>query len=90
MLELFSISYCSSGRFRKRSEGFVIRAEYSDENPRITTACGHNYHLSCIYEWMERSNRCPVCDKVLSLAFFLFESLDADYVSGTFSSEFSL
>ncbi|KAG0554415.1 hypothetical protein M758_12G092900 [Ceratodon purpureus] len=37
--------------------------EYTEENPRITTACGHNYHLSCIYEWMERSNRCPVCDK---------------------------
>jgi len=37
--------------------------EYTEENPRITTACGHNFHLACIYEWMERSNRCPICDK---------------------------
>ncbi|KAG0622025.1 hypothetical protein M758_3G065500 [Ceratodon purpureus] len=36
---------------------------YTEENPRITTACGHNFHLSCIYEWMERSKRCPLCDK---------------------------
>lgn len=36
---------------------------YTEENPRITTACGHNFHLSCIYEWMERSKRCPICDK---------------------------
>lgn len=36
---------------------------YTEENPRITTGCGHNFHLACIYEWMERSNRCPICDK---------------------------
>lgn len=53
------------------NERVVMRAGYTEENPRITTACGHNYHLSCIYEWMERSNRCPVCDKVLTPAFSL-------------------
>ncbi|XP_024364636.1 E3 ubiquitin-protein ligase At3g02290 isoform X2 [Physcomitrium patens] len=36
---------------------------YTVENPRITTECGHYFHLSCIYEWMERSNHCPLCDK---------------------------
>lgn len=39
--------------------------EYSVENPRIVTQCNHHYHLSCIYEWMERSQTCPVCGKVM-------------------------
>ncbi|KAJ6718587.1 ZINC FINGER RING/FYVE/PHD-TYPE [Salix purpurea] len=39
--------------------------EYSVENPRIVTRCNHHYHLSCIYEWMERSQTCPVCSKVM-------------------------
>jgi hypothetical protein len=42
----------------------VIFAGYNEENPRITTACGHHFHLACIYEWMERSKHCPLCDKV--------------------------
>eukprot|EP00898_Chlorokybus_atmophyticus_P000556 jgi/Chlat1/1500/Chrsp12S02030 len=36
---------------------------YTTENPRIETECGHHYHLGCIYEWMERSQQCPVCSK---------------------------
>lgn len=36
---------------------------YSTENPKISTHCGHHFHLGCIYEWMERSKLCPVCDQ---------------------------
>lgn len=39
--------------------------EYSPENPKITTKCAHHFHLGCIYEWMERSDSCPVCGKVM-------------------------
>ncbi|XP_065858320.1 probable E3 ubiquitin-protein ligase RHB1A [Euphorbia lathyris] len=39
--------------------------EYDEENPRITTKCEHHFHLACIFEWMERSDTCPVCDKVM-------------------------
>ncbi|XP_054793868.1 E3 ubiquitin-protein ligase At3g02290-like [Prosopis cineraria] len=39
--------------------------EYTEENPRILTKCNHHFHLSCIYEWMERSENCPVCGKVM-------------------------
>ncbi|XP_057436172.1 E3 ubiquitin-protein ligase At3g02290-like [Lotus japonicus] len=39
--------------------------EYTEENPRIMTKCSHHYHLGCIYEWMERSDSCPVCGKVM-------------------------
>ncbi|KAL4639809.1 hypothetical protein ACB092_03G244800 [Castanea dentata] len=40
--------------------------EYTPENPKIVTHCSHHYHLSCIYEWMERSETCPVCCQVLT------------------------
>ncbi|RRT76278.1 hypothetical protein B296_00027113 [Ensete ventricosum] len=41
-------------------------AEYRDDNPRTTLQCTHHFHLSCIYEWMERSETCPVCGRVSS------------------------
>ncbi|XP_058102851.1 E3 ubiquitin-protein ligase At3g02290-like isoform X2 [Magnolia sinica] len=37
--------------------------EYTPENPKIMTRCSHHFHLSCIYEWMERSESCPLCGK---------------------------
>lgn len=40
--------------------------EYTTENPKIITKCSHHYHLGCIYEWMERSDNCPVCGKVMA------------------------
>ncbi|XP_074581420.1 E3 ubiquitin-protein ligase At3g02290-like isoform X1 [Curcuma longa] len=54
--------------------GFVISSEdedvcptcleeYTPENPKIVANCSHHFHLSCIYEWMERSDTCPVCGK---------------------------
>ncbi|KAK1381057.1 E3 ubiquitin-protein ligase [Heracleum sosnowskyi] len=42
--------------------------EYTDENPKITSKCNHNFHLGCIYEWMERSTTCPMCSKVMEFA----------------------
>ncbi|KAJ8450246.1 hypothetical protein Cgig2_033440 [Carnegiea gigantea] len=38
-------------------------AEYDTENPKMITNCEHDFHLSCLLEWMERSDSCPVCDK---------------------------
>ncbi|KAG9135525.1 hypothetical protein Leryth_021962 [Lithospermum erythrorhizon] len=40
--------------------------EYTIDNPKIFTKCSHHFHLGCIYEWMERSDKCPVCGKVIS------------------------
>lgn len=37
--------------------------EYTLENPKIITRCSHHFHLGCIYEWMERSESCPICGK---------------------------
>lgn len=39
--------------------------EYTSDNPRIVTQCSHHFHLGCIYEWMERSESCPVCGKMM-------------------------
>ncbi|XP_055827796.1 E3 ubiquitin-protein ligase At3g02290-like isoform X2 [Solanum dulcamara] len=38
--------------------------EYTAEDPKIMTKCSHHFHLACIYEWMERSDNCPVCGKL--------------------------
>jgi len=35
------------------------------ENPAITTRCNHRFHLACIYEWLERSQTCPICSQKL-------------------------
>lgn len=39
---------------------------YDENNPKINTQCKHHYHLSCILEWMERSNTCPICDQEMA------------------------
>lgn len=39
--------------------------EYTLENPKIVTQCSHHFHLGCIYEWMERSDTCPMCGKMM-------------------------
>ncbi|CAL5381985.1 unnamed protein product [Camellia sinensis] len=38
--------------------------EYDAENPKIITKCNHDFHLSCILEWMERSDTCPICNQL--------------------------
>lgn len=48
-------------------------AEYSEENPKMVTKCEHDFHLCCILEWMERSETCPVCDKVFLLFTLPFQ-----------------
>ncbi|GFP93277.1 E3 ubiquitin-protein ligase at3g02290, partial [Phtheirospermum japonicum] len=40
--------------------------EYTTENSKIITKCSHHFHLSCIYEWMERSDYSPVYGKVMA------------------------
>lgn len=42
--------------------------EYTAENPAIETACGHRFHLSCIYEWSNRSDACPICASAISFS----------------------
>ena len=48
----------------------ISNAEYDVENPRDLTKCEHHFHLSCILEWMERSDSCPICDQVWLLHQF--------------------
>ncbi|KAF2566066.1 hypothetical protein F2Q68_00026683 [Brassica cretica] len=49
----------------------ICLEQYDIDNPKLLTKCGHNFHLACIREWMERSEACPVCDKILSLTRWL-------------------
>ncbi|KAK3155685.1 hypothetical protein QOZ80_2BG0206310 [Eleusine coracana subsp. coracana] len=45
----------------------ICLEEYDEENPRSITKCQHHFHLCCILEWMERSDTCPVCDKITQI-----------------------
>ncbi|KAJ9556046.1 hypothetical protein OSB04_010660 [Centaurea solstitialis] len=40
--------------------------EYDAQNPTIVTKCNHRFHLSCILEWMERSDTCPICNQAVA------------------------
>lgn len=42
--------------------------EYTPENPKIIAKCSHHFHLGCIYEWMERSEFCPLCGKEMEFS----------------------
>eukprot|EP00740_Mantoniella_antarctica_P005267 CAMPEP_0181358610 /NCGR_PEP_ID=MMETSP1106-20121128/5608_1 /TAXON_ID=81844 /ORGANISM="Mantoniella antarctica, Strain SL-175" /LENGTH=478 /DNA_ID=CAMNT_0023471595 /DNA_START=373 /DNA_END=1809 /DNA_ORIENTATION=- len=37
--------------------------EYSHDNPKMPLVCGHHFHLGCVFEWYERSDKCPVCEE---------------------------
>ncbi|XP_044493888.1 probable E3 ubiquitin-protein ligase RHB1A isoform X3 [Mangifera indica] len=41
----------------------ICLEEYDTENPKLITKCEHHFHLSCILEWKERSDSCPICDQ---------------------------
>ncbi|KAJ9171406.1 hypothetical protein P3X46_014781 [Hevea brasiliensis] len=41
----------------------ICLEEYDTQNPKFFTKCEHHFHLSCILEWMERSETCPICDQ---------------------------
>ncbi|WOL13290.1 putative E3 ubiquitin-protein ligase RHB1A [Canna indica] len=45
----------------------ICLEEYDSDNPLIMTKCEHHFHLSCILEWMERSDTCAICDKVMMI-----------------------
>ncbi|KAI4352370.1 hypothetical protein L6164_006630 [Bauhinia variegata] len=68
-LRLSSAKYTTVGLINASTEDEDVcptcLEEYTEENPKIMTKCSHHFHLSCIYEWMERSDNCPVCGKVM-------------------------
>lgn len=41
----------------------ICLEEYDVENPKNLTKCEHHFHFSCLLEWMERSDSCPICDQ---------------------------
>jgi len=65
---------------------FLYLTEYDAENPKLTAQCGHDFHLACILEWMERSATCPVCDQV-SPTHSLFPILYLDICKDIITNE---
>ncbi|CAN8300045.1 unnamed protein product [Cochlearia groenlandica] len=68
ILKSKSMDACNGGVYVMSDDEDVCPTcleEYTSENPKIVTKCFHHFHLGCIYEWMERSENCPVCGKVM-------------------------
>ncbi|VFQ80809.1 unnamed protein product [Cuscuta campestris] len=62
----FSPLYSSSSSEEDEDACPTCLEEYTEENPKIILKCSHHFHLGCIYEWMERSDHCPVCGKEMA------------------------
>ncbi|XP_044501236.1 probable E3 ubiquitin-protein ligase RHB1A isoform X2 [Mangifera indica] len=50
----------------------ICLEEYDKENPKLFTKCKHHFHLSCILEWNERSDSCPICDQRNQMYHWVF------------------
>ncbi|CAH9088792.1 unnamed protein product [Cuscuta epithymum] len=62
----FAHLYSSSSSSEDEDACPTCLEEYTEENPKIILKCSHHFHLGCIYEWMERSDNCPVCGKEMA------------------------
>ena len=43
----------------------IINNEYNNEtklNCPVKTSCGHNYCRECIYKWLSKNKKCPICN----------------------------
>ena len=59
------------GKTTQRKAPFVVKnleecpiclEEFTDDSPATFLKCGHAFHLHCIYEWLERSDTCALCN----------------------------
>ncbi|ESR58238.1 putative E3 ubiquitin-protein ligase RHB1A [Citrus sinensis] len=60
----------------------ICLEEYDTENPKLITKCEHHFHLSCILEWNERSESCPICDQDAVFRYVIV-AMDHSKVQGT-------
>ncbi|KAB1219465.1 Germin-like protein subfamily T member 2 [Morella rubra] len=58
------VDFARGGINPPHSHPRASETDYVAENPNIITGCEHHFHLSCILEWMERSDACPICDQM--------------------------
>jgi len=43
----------------------ICLEDFTSESPAVFLGCGHAFHLHCIYEWLERSSNCAVCQTLV-------------------------
>jgi len=39
----------------------ICYGEMDDEEPSITTPCGHTFHEQCLFKWQKENMLCPMC-----------------------------
>ncbi|XP_074585551.1 putative E3 ubiquitin-protein ligase RHB1A [Curcuma longa] len=57
----------------------ICLEDYDAENPRIMTKCEHHFHMSCILEWMERSDTCAICDQIMMIDMYNMVASDESF-----------
>ncbi|KAG6474483.1 hypothetical protein ZIOFF_068420 [Zingiber officinale] len=57
----------------------ICLEDYDVENPRIMTKCEHHFHMSCILEWMERSDTCALCDQIMMIDMYNMVASDESF-----------
>jgi len=52
---------CFDYLVKEKSNVYVVSDGLIDGTNTNPVKCGHKYHLSCINEWVQTSNTCPMC-----------------------------
>ncbi|KAI4348850.1 hypothetical protein L6164_009520 [Bauhinia variegata] len=45
----------------------ICLEDFGESNPSTVTTCKHEFHLQCLLEWCQRSSKCPLCWRSMSL-----------------------
>ncbi|KAK8915932.1 putative RING-H2 finger protein ATL12 [Platanthera zijinensis] len=58
-----TIKYCREAfRSKEDAQCSICLAEYQEKDVlRVMPTCLHNFHLTCIDEWLEKHLTCPIC-----------------------------
>jgi hypothetical protein len=72
MIQQQSISECS---ICQDSIDANIESYCSGQSNLVITPCGHVFHASCLHEWLENNNTCPLCRHELLFNVASFEHI---------------
>lgn len=53
----------------------ICLSDVTTEQNRTTTDCGHVFHSTCIFRWVARDEKCPMCKSQLIVTSELSECL---------------
>lgn len=84
MIQQQSISECS---ICQDSIDTTIESYCSGRSNLVITPCGHVFHASCLHEWLENNNTCPLCRHELLFNVASFEHIISHSITVESGSE---